>query len=165
VGGGGGPSDAADDSAPYVPNPGQRLFAPEYHIRIQAGISGGEPDNNPPCNGPIAAIWIHDLMDSNAYSQNYDVALPRVLKMNGCGKQANGTVPGPDAQPKIPWHEDIMGAGVCKQFTSCPKNYPVVFCTTNGLGHADQHAIVIPGWTTFFKETEAAAGLTPAMGP
>jgi poly(3-hydroxybutyrate) depolymerase len=164
VGGAGGGGGEGGAGGAYVPLAGARLFAPDYHIRIQAGVSGGEPDNNPPCNGPIAAIWIHDLMDSNPYSQNYDVALPRVLKMNGCGKQANGTIPSPDNQNKAPWHEDIMGKGVCKQFIDCPKNYPVVFCTTDGLGHADQHGIAIPGYTKFFDEAEAAAGLQSKDG-
>jgi poly(3-hydroxybutyrate) depolymerase len=142
----------------YIPTAGQRMFAPEYHIRAQMGISGGEPDNNPPCNGPIAAIWIHDLMDGNAYSGNHDIALPRVLKMNSCGSTD------PDKAPQAPWHEDIMGTGVCKQYTGCPKAYPVVFCTTVGQGHADQHGIAIPGFTTFANEMEAAAGLKPTSG-
>ena len=121
----------------------QRKFAPEYHIRAQAGVSGGEPDNNPPCNGPIAAIWIHDLMDSNAYSANHDVALPRVLKMNGCYSD--------DSADEAPWHEDVMGKGVCVQYTDCPAAYPVVFCTTIGYGHADQHERAIPGFNALLQ--------------
>jgi poly(3-hydroxybutyrate) depolymerase len=152
-GGGGGPTDASVDSTPYVPVAGARMFAPEYHLRGQLGISGGEPDNNPPCNGPIAAIWIHDLMDGNAYSGNHDIALPRVLKMNSCGSID------PDKAPQEAWHDDIMGTGVCKKYTGCPKAYPVVFCTTVGQGHADQHERAIPGYTTFLSEMEAAAGL------
>jgi poly(3-hydroxybutyrate) depolymerase len=160
----GGSTDAgggnANDTGPaYVPTAGAaRAFAPEYHIRAQMGISGGEPDNNPPCNGPVAAIWIHDLMDGNAYAGNFNIALPRVLRMNSCGSTD------PVAAPKVPWHEDIMGVGVCKQYTGCPKNYPVVFCTTDGQGHADQHGIAIPGYAAFANEMEAAAGLQPAMG-
>jgi poly(3-hydroxybutyrate) depolymerase len=131
-----------------------RKFAPQYHIRAQAGVSGGEPDNNPPCNGPIAAIWIHDLMDSNAYSGNHDVALPRVLKMNGCYSQT---------PPTAPWHEDIMGKGVCVQYTDCPAAYPVVFCTTNMYGHGDQHERAVPGFTTFFKELETHVTPLPVL--
>ena len=66
------------DGPVYVPTAGARKFAPEYHIRAQAGVSGGEPDNDPPCNGPVAAIWIHDKMDGNAYAGNHDAgAQPR----------------------------------------------------------------------------------------
>jgi poly(3-hydroxybutyrate) depolymerase len=139
-------ASGSEDTGIYVPVAGQRRFAPEYHIRAQAGVSGGEPDNNPSCNGPIGAIWIHDLMDSNAYSGNHDVALPRVLKMNGCYS----------TNPKTqPWHEDVMGTGVCVQYTDCPPAYPVVFCTTVGLGHADQHERAIPGFKIFFDELES----------
>jgi hypothetical protein len=127
-----------------------RQFAPQYHVRVQAAVSGIEPANNPPCNGPVAAIWIHDLMDGNPYPQTHDVALPRVLKMNGCTDLDQN-----DQAQMIPWHEDVMGAGICKQYTSCPKAYPVVFCTTTGLGHADQHQIAIPGFKLFFDEASA----------
>ena len=121
-------------------------FVPQYHIHGQASVSGGEPNNDPPCNGPVAAIWIHDLLDPNPYSGSHEVALPRVLKMNGCFS----------ATPKTaPWHEDIMGKGVCVQYTDCPAAYPVVFCTTVGQGHADQHALAIPGFKVFFDEASA----------
>jgi poly(3-hydroxybutyrate) depolymerase len=150
-----GAGGAGGMSAPATGGCVPRKFAREYHIRAQSGISGGEPDNNPPCNGPIAAIWIHDLGDSNAYTANHDIALPRVLKMNGCFSKTPKTKP---------WHEDIMGVGVCVQYTDCPAAYPVVFCTTTGQGHADQHERAIPGYNAFWKEMEAAAGLKPASG-
>jgi hypothetical protein len=142
----------ANDTAPYVPTPGQRRFAPRYHIRAQAGVSGGEPDNNPSCNGPVGAIWIHDLADNNPYTANHTLALNRVLKMNGC-YSAN--------PPTAPWHEEVaaIGIGVCKKYTACPAAFPVVFCTTQGEGHADQHERAIPAFKLFFDEMETAAGL------
>ena len=63
-------------------------------------------------------------MDSNPYTASHDFALPRVLKMNGCFDGTN--------QKTVPWHEDIMGKGVCVKYTDCPAAYPVVFCTTVG---------------------------------
>ena len=78
--------------------------------------------------------------------------MPRVLKMNGCYTAK---------PPTVPWHEDVMGKGVCVQYTDCPAAYPVVFCTTNGYGHADQHARAIPGFTLFFSELESH--MTPAV--
>jgi poly(3-hydroxybutyrate) depolymerase len=143
---------AGDGQHPWngVPNgapPGTavapRRFAARYHIRGQAANSGGEPDNNPPCNGSVAAIWIHDLNDANAYAGNHDVALPRVLKMNGCYSANPATAP---------WHEDRFGKGVCVQYTDCPAIYPVVFCTTVGQGHGDNHYLAIPAFSTFFDE-------------
>jgi poly(3-hydroxybutyrate) depolymerase len=145
-GGGDGESNSNPDVGVYVPGAGARKFAPQYHIRAQAGTSGGEPDNNPPCNGPIAALWIHDKMDPNAYTANHDIALPRVLKMNGCYSAK---------PPTAPWHEDVMGIGVCVEYTDCPPDYPVVFCTTNMYGHGAQDSRAVPGFTLLFKELES----------
>jgi poly(3-hydroxybutyrate) depolymerase len=137
------PGGGANPGTVVVP----RRFAPRYHIHGQAPNSGGEPANDPPCNGPVAAIWLHDLDDGNAYSGNHDVALPRVLKMNGCYS---------DTPHTAPWHEDVMGKGVCVKYTDCPDAYPVVFCTTVGIGgHSDEHGLAIPGFTLFFDEATA----------
>ncbi len=128
-------------------NVAPRRFAPRYHVRGQAANSGGEPNNNPPCNGPVAAIWLHDLEDnSNPYAGEHDVALPRVLRMNGCESANPNTAP---------WHEDIMGKGVCVKYTDCPAAYPVVFCSTEGEGHGDDHYRAIPAFTLFFDEATA----------
>jgi hypothetical protein len=36
------------------------------------------------------------------------------------------------------------------------KNYPLVFCTTSGLGHGDQSSSAIPAFTTFFNLLDPA---------
>jgi hypothetical protein len=46
-------------------------------------------------------------------------------------------------------------ADVCVQYTDCPKEYPVVFCTTNGQGHNDQSNRAIPGFKDFFDMMNA----------
>jgi poly(3-hydroxybutyrate) depolymerase len=133
----------------------QRVFAPEYHIRGQVVTTGGEPPNQPPCNGPVAALWVHDLQDTgNPISGNYS-ALARVLKMNGCDTSATS--------PTVTWHSEIPGIGdVCKEYTSCPKETPVVFCTTSGFGHASQDMRAIPAYTTLFREVEMYAPVLTA---
>jgi poly(3-hydroxybutyrate) depolymerase len=137
-------ADAGDDAAPFVPAPGARKFAPAIHIRGQAAVSGGEPPNNPPCNGPVAAIWIHDAGDSGNPISGNQSALARVLKMNGCV-----------GSPTAPWHPEIASLkDVCVQYTACPLDYPVVFCTTNGLGHADDHERAIPAFNLFFNQLD-----------
>ena len=146
-------SDASADTAPYVPTPGARMFAPQFHIRGQAAVSGEEPSNQPPCNGPVAGMWIHDAGDNaNPISAN-QAALARVLKMNGCV-----------GSKTAPWHADyksptdgtLLFANVCVQYTDCPAAYPVVFCTTNGEGHASQDNRAIPGFKFFFDQIESA---------
>jgi hypothetical protein len=93
----------------------------------------------------VAAIWLQDLHGSVPYAASHDVALPRVLKMNGCFSATPNTVP---------WHEDIMGKGVCVQYTDCPAAYPVVFCTVQSE-FTDERHIAVPGFTTLFDEASA----------
>ncbi|HTA18754.1 MAG TPA: hypothetical protein VK989_05655, partial [Polyangia bacterium] len=74
-------------------------------------------------------------------------ALARVLRMNGCTGSATA-----------PWHsETTVLAGVCQQYTGCPPEYPVVFCTTAGDGHSSQAERAIPASTLFFDQVAAAA--------
>jgi poly(3-hydroxybutyrate) depolymerase len=131
--------------SPGVP----RKFAPKYHVRAQAAVTGGEPANQPKCNGPVAALWIHDAGDkSNVISGNVS-ALARVGEMNGCDTKYDGTT------NQTPWHPEFPMLGdVCRQFTGCPENYPVVFCTTNGYGHADQAERATTAFKAFFDMLE-----------
>jgi poly(3-hydroxybutyrate) depolymerase len=140
---------AGDGAHPWNGVPGgggadasPRRFAPKYHLRGQAVVDGGEPDNNPPCNGPIAAIWLHARND---YATAYDqAALARTLRMNGC-----------EGSPTAPWHPEIVGLGVCQQYTACPASYPVVFCEDDHC-HADDHERAIPAFKLFFDEASAS---------
>jgi poly(3-hydroxybutyrate) depolymerase len=128
-------------SAPNTP----RKFAPKYHVRAQATVTGGEPANNPPCNGPVAAIYIHDAGDNGNPISGSILGLMRVGMMNGCDTKYD------KVEAQEPW---VVGNpvidDVCKKFKCANKDYPVVFCTTNGLGHADQHERAIPAFKAFF---------------
>lgn len=130
----------------------ERKFSPKWGIRGHANVTGSLPPNQPqPCNGPAAGFWIHDAGDkSNLLATNVE-ALELSLKTNGCkGSYEDG--------PKKPWQpaEDIPGleGGICQEYTDCPadiaRKYPLVFCTTNGLGHGDQSSSAIPAFTKFF---------------
>jgi poly(3-hydroxybutyrate) depolymerase len=139
-------------STPGVP----RRFAPKYHIRGQAASSGGEPPNNPPCNGKVAAIWVHDANDIGNPIAGSIAALTRVGMMNGCDTTyANAAI-------QAPWHTDNPLLGdTCKRFTTCSGANPVIFCTTVGLGHSDGSGRAIPAFTQFFDEVEAADAAGP----
>jgi hypothetical protein len=129
----------------------ERKFSPKWAVRGGARMTGSLPPNQPlACNGPSAGIWVHDVLDPNNKLATNIAALNLALKTNGCtGDYAAG--------PKRPWApaEDIEGlkGGACQEYTGCPaevaKNYPLVFCTTSGLYHADQPAS-IPAFTAFF---------------
>jgi hypothetical protein len=128
---------------------GPRRFAPKYHIRGQAAVTGGEPSEQPKCNGPVAAIWIHDNSDKANDIAGSKQALKRVGLMNNCDTNYDSTT------NSRPWHPEFKLLGeVCRKFTTCPANYPVVFCTTTGLNHSDQPNRAVPAFATFFDELE-----------
>jgi hypothetical protein len=143
---------AGDGAHPWNGTPGgdpqapARRFAPWYHVRGQASIAGGDPDNNPPCNGAVAGLWIADNTDGHTPVDASKAALARVLEMNGCAG-ANS--------PTVPWHTELTGSGGCVEYTSCPKEHPVIFCTTAGFGHSDQHQLAIAAFNLFFDEATA----------
>jgi hypothetical protein len=124
----------------FAGNPAnQRLIAPARHVRGQSSVSGGEPPDMPPCGGPVAALWIHDTLDESGPISADIQALDRVLAGNGCqGDHTNS--------PTAPWP---AMPDVCLQYTSCPADYPVVFCTTTGFGHGNQPDRAIPAFTAF----------------
>lgn len=139
------------DDADVAAGRSERKFAPTWPVRGGARMTGSLPPNQPlQCNGPSAGIWIHDALDKSNLLATNIAALNLALKTNGCqGDYENG--------PKEPWGpaEQIDGLhGVCQLYTGCPaevsQNYPLVFCTTNGFGHADQQS-AIPAFTTFFN--------------
>jgi hypothetical protein len=53
-----------------------------------------------------------------------------------------------------------MAAGICQEYTGCPAEmaarYPIVFCTTNAYGHADQAVNAIPAFASFLQYAEQA---------
>ena len=135
-----------------------RKFSPFWAIRGTANVASLLPDNQPvPCNGPAAHLYVHDALDGTQRDNNPIPALNLALQTNGCtGNYHDG--------PKQPWPpaEQIPGfaGGICQQYSGCPadiaKNYPLVFCTTSGLGRADQAASAIPAFTRFFESMDPA---------
>jgi poly(3-hydroxybutyrate) depolymerase len=138
----------------------KRKFAPEYHVRAQASVTGGEPDEQPSC-GPVAAIWLHDLGDTGNVIDLNKSALSRVGKTNKCKTDY-------DMAPQAPWHDEVkaIGPGICKRFTDCSNPaLPVVFCTTTGLGHASQDSRAIPAFKLFFDQFAPGAVALPPPPP
>jgi hypothetical protein len=133
-----GPPDAGAGMTP-------RRFAPRYHIRGQAAFSAGDPPNNPPCNGPVAALWINTPFLSDAAKTSFDTALTRVLALDGCDSAT---------RPTAPWHVNLPGFPSCVRFTDCPANLPVVRCSLPS-SQTDQRNVVIPAFKTFFDEASA----------
>jgi hypothetical protein len=134
-----------------IPDP-PRKFAPQWAIRGHAAVTGSLPPNQPrPCSGKSAGFWLHDAGDTGNRIATNIAAINLTLETNGCmGNYEDG--------PKKPWAPAANIAGlqgdICQEYTGCPAEvaakYPIVFCTTNGLGHGDQSTSAIPAITTFF---------------
>lgn len=113
-----------------------RQFAPNFRVRGQASVAGTLPASLPVCNGPVAGLWIHDTGDTAIPIQGAFDARDRVLEANGCSGSASMAWPAmPDA---------------CLQYTDCPSEYPVVFCTTSDSQHASQEDRALQAFTAFF---------------
>lgn len=154
----GGASSPALDQPDLDAGRTLRRFAPDFAIRGTLGVSGFMPPNVPvPCNGPAAHLWIHDSTDKSNLLESNVQALDLALKTNGCtGDYANG--------PKRPWAPaeaiPTLAGGVCQEYTGCPAavaaRYPIVFCTTDGFGHADQAEHAIPAFSAFLEQAESS---------
>jgi polyhydroxybutyrate depolymerase len=119
-----------------IPDPA-RKFLPKYAVRARAAVSGGLiPDNMPKCNGAVGAFYIHDAGDTTNVIAGSYLGRDNTLMQDGCVGSATA-----------PW---AGSPDVCVQYTACPKEHPVVFCTTNGQGHNDQSNRAIPGFKKFF---------------
>jgi hypothetical protein len=122
-------------------------------LRAQASVTGGLPpairDGLKTCvDRPIAAFLIHDFNDQANVYQGSVAALNRLLAVNGCtGGTTMETAPtAPYTITGIPTNA-IFG---CVQYTGCPAQYPIVFCTSQDQQHNAQTAAAVPGFWEFF---------------
>jgi len=132
-----------------IPNP-PRKFLPNVALRGVMSVAGCWIEGNPPCNGPVGGLWIHDEGDTvpNAYACAQEQR-DRLLMQNGCTGGADG--------PTEEWGGDFFNAGTCLKYTACPAEYPVIFCSTTGRGHGSQNDNAVAGFSQFASDIEAAA--------
>jgi polyhydroxybutyrate depolymerase len=123
-------------------------------LRAQGNTTGGLPavigNGTQSCKDhPIAAFLLHDFNDqSNPYSGSV-AALNRLLVLNKCqGGQTMDTAPtAPYTIAGVPAANMVS----CVQYTGCPADYPIVFCTSMGQAHNSQDTTAIPGFWQFFS--------------
>ena len=92
-------------------------------------VYGPPPTGTPTCSDlPTPGLWQHNHDDANNPISANIKAITRALRVNKCtdtdfaaAKTAPYAAPGTN--------------GVCKQFTSCPKEFPIVFCDPQTGGH------------------------------
>jgi hypothetical protein len=92
-------------------------------IKAQASVAGGLPPV-PACQGAIPAMYVSDTDDNKNSPTTVMMALERVRVANGCSN---------DTEPY-----DFGVPSTCVQYKGCKDGYPLVWCLTSGVGHADQ---------------------------
>jgi hypothetical protein len=119
-----------------------RQFGNDVSVRGQVSVTGGPVQPDVPCGAADAAFWIHDSDDKeNPIGGNQGTSLPNVLKRNACTGDASG--------PTEPFGSIPALSTVCKRYTGCPVDFPVVFCPTAGKGHSAQDDLALPGFIEF----------------
>ncbi len=106
---------------------------------------------NPPCNGPVAGLFVHETNSYRLISCAY-AERDRLLEQNHCEGGAEG--------PTELWGSDFdfyaNSGTVCTKYAACPEAYPVIFCEMPGNSVGSHDQIVIPAFTRFVAELEAA---------
>jgi poly(3-hydroxybutyrate) depolymerase len=98
-------------------------------IRGQASVAGGLPAIPPTCAGPIAAMYVADTDDTKNTVDTVKLAVDRARAIDGCSDETE------------PY--DFGVPSPCVQYKGCRAGYPVVWCVTSGVGHADNSATKI----------------------
>jgi hypothetical protein len=134
-----------------IPDP-PRKFLPKVALRGVMSVFGCWVQGNPPCNGPVAGLF---LSDTTLVGDGHACALgqrDRLLAQNGCAEGAAG--------PTETWGDDFVEGVTCLKYSACPAEYPVVVCTTTGQSRGSYSSRAVPGFTRFMNEIEAALPAT-----
>jgi poly(3-hydroxybutyrate) depolymerase len=114
-----------------------RKFGKNLALRGQMTVTGGLPDV-PMCSAkPVSALWIHDQGDTANQISGSLTNLDRILALNQCA-----------GKDTTPWGAGALNT-ICKQYTGCPTDFPVVFCTTTGRAHDSQNDNTLPAFSQF----------------
>jgi poly(3-hydroxybutyrate) depolymerase len=113
-------------------------------IRGQASIAGGLPPIPAACAGPIAAMYVADTDDNKNTVETVKIAVERARLADGCSAETE------------PY--DFGVPSPCVQYKGCRAGYPVVWCVTSGIGHADSSSTGIStvGFWHFWSSLSAA---------
>jgi poly(3-hydroxybutyrate) depolymerase len=118
-----------------------RVFRPDLALRAQFSVAGAAPMALPPCAGPVAAFWMHDINEFIPVTDSL-MSRDRVLAANGC-----------TATPAEDWGVGKLAGIGCKKYSSCPSEHPVVFCETVNQGRqANYYDLLAPAMDQFLLE-------------
>jgi poly(3-hydroxybutyrate) depolymerase len=121
-----------------------RAFRPDLTLRAQFSVAGAAPVALPPCGGPVAAFWMHDLNEFIPPTGSL-AARDRVLATNGCA-----------ASPAEDWGASTLTGIGCKKYSDCSRAFPVIFCETVNRGRqSNYYDLVAPAMDEFLFELSA----------
>lgn len=110
-------------------------------IRGQGNATGGLPKVPNDCQGPIAAMLVHDDTDTMNTIQEGMKARDRIKAINGCTDE---TMP-------YQWDVNPNTMSTCVAYQGCKAGYPLIWCPTHNKGHSDQVPITTVGLWKFWS--------------
>jgi poly(3-hydroxybutyrate) depolymerase len=110
-------------------------------LRGQGNATGGLPKVPEQCEGPMAAMLVHDDTDDMNKIEEGIKARDRLKAINGCSDQ---TLP-------YVWDTNPNTPSTCVQYQGCMPGYPLVWCPTHGNGHSSQVPITTVGLWKFWS--------------
>jgi poly(3-hydroxybutyrate) depolymerase len=110
-------------------------------IRGQGNATGGLPKVPAECQGPIAAMLVHDDTDTMNTIQEGMKARDRIKAINGCSDE---TMP-------YQWDVNANTMSTCVAYQGCKAGYPLIWCPTHNKGHSDQVPITTVGLWKFWS--------------
>lgn len=110
-------------------------------IRGQGNATGGLPKVPNDCQGPIAAMLVHDDTDTMNTIEEGMKARDRIKAINGCSDQ---TMP-------YQWDVNESTMSTCLAYQGCKPGYPLIWCPTHNKGHSDQVPITTVGLWKFWS--------------
>jgi poly(3-hydroxybutyrate) depolymerase len=110
-------------------------------LRGQGNATGGLPPNTPTeCEGPIAAMMVHDDNDTMNPIAGGIEARDRIKAINGCS----------DVTMPYVWDTNPATPSVCVEYQGCKPGFPLVWCATHNKGHSDGKPMTTVGLWKFW---------------
>lgn len=110
-------------------------------LRGQGNATGGLPKVPAECEGPIAAMLVHDDTDDQNKFIEGEKARERIKAINGCRDETKPYV----------WDTNPQTPSTCVEYQGCKPGYPLVWCPTHNKGHVDQVPITTTGMWKFWS--------------
>lgn len=110
-------------------------------LRGQGNATGGLPKVPAICEGPMAAMLVHDDTDDMNKIEEGIKARDRLKAINGCS----------DATLPYLWDVKPETQSTCVMYQGCMPGFPLVWCPTHDRGHSSQVPITTVGLWKFWS--------------